>query len=255
MELEKRAICWEQVVNERHSVRTFTGEPLSAETSEMLQQLVDRACENGRGIYRLVLSMAGTKDVVGTYGMVRGAAACVVVVISRAVENAAMPAARATEHIVLRLVEAGVGTCWLGVTYHIKEIPLDVNEKVAAVVAVGVPAKTPHLMHRLTSAIAHSRKRRPFDRLFVVLEDSRCRQALELVRLAPSAMNRQPWHAVETTQGVHFYCDGESLMSDLDMGIAMAHFELAAPQGEWKKLGLLQMRGCRYVISYVFGAK
>ena len=78
-------------------------------------------------------------------------------------------------------------------------------------------------------------------------------EPLELVRLAPSASNRQPWRIVRTPTGWHFflartkgYGKGTLLftvlrLADLqrvDMGIAMCHFELAACEaglaGSWE---------------------
>jgi nitroreductase len=73
------------------------------------------------------------------------------------------------------------------------------------------------------------------------------RNALEAVRLAPSAKNRQPWRIVRDLEGRYrlylkedkFYNRvlGKIKMQHLDMGIAMAHFELAAREqgidGRW----------------------
>lgn len=75
--------------------------------------------------------------------------------------------------------------------------------------------------------------------------------ALEMVRLGPSASNKQPWQILQTDGAWHFYlrrtagyregffqrlldlCD----LQRLDMGIAMCHFELTARelglQGKW----------------------
>ena len=59
---------------------------------------------------------------------------------------------------------------------------------------------------------------------------------LEMVRRAPSAVNKQPWRAVVEGNAVHFYLkrssgfgNHEALdMQRIDMGIALCHFELAA---------------------------
>jgi nitroreductase len=74
---------------------------------------------------------------------------------------------------------------------------------------------------------------------------------LELVRLGPSASNKQPWRIVKDGNVWHFYLQrtkgyGGGLISNLlkgadlqriDMGIAMSHFELAARElglsGKW----------------------
>ena len=58
------------------------------------------------------------------------------------------------------------------------------------------------------------------------------RDALEMVRLAPSAGNKQPWRAVICGEKVHFY-EKKSMADNplgdiqkLDMGIALVHFDL-----------------------------
>ena len=59
--------------------------------------------------------------------------------------------------------------------------------------------------------------------------------ALEAVRLAPSAVNKQPWRVVLSGNRAHFYenrsrgyNDGEWDIQKIDMGIALCHFEVAA---------------------------
>lgn len=60
------------------------------------------------------------------------------------------------------------------------------------------------------------------------------RDALEMVRLAPSATNKQPWRTVVCGDVVHFYEKKAKGMSNnelgdiqkVDMGIALAHFDL-----------------------------
>jgi len=66
----------------------------------------------------------------------------------------------------------------------------------------------------------------------------RYREALALVRLAPSASNKQPWRVLyESKKNVfHFFLKrsrqykimGISHLQDIDLGIAMSHFEMAA---------------------------
>jgi nitroreductase len=77
------------------------------------------------------------------------------------------------------------------------------------------------------------------------------REALEALRLAPSASNKQPWRIVkdpDDTAGprFHFFLEptsgygkiGEGVsLQDIDMGIAMSHFEAASEEtglsGKW----------------------
>ena len=79
------------------------------------------------------------------------------------------------------------------------------------------------------------------------------REALETLRLAPSASNRQPWRALVAGEQVHLYLRrtpgyhraGGMDLQRLDIGIAMAHLELAlraadpgkAGRGRWEPPG------------------
>ena len=59
----------------------------------------------------------------------------------------------------------------------------------------------------------------------------------EAVRLAPSAVNRQPWRVVLCGNTAHFYekrgkgmADGAWDIQKIDMGIALCHFDVAAKE-------------------------
>ena len=61
----------------------------------------------------------------------------------------------------------------------------------------------------------------------------------EKVRLAPSAVNKQPWRAIAKDNVVHFYLkrskgfkkENNLDMQMIDMGIALCHFALGAEDG------------------------
>ena len=63
-------------------------------------------------------------------------------------------------------------------------------------------------------------------------------EPLEMVRLAPSAVNRQPWRVIAKDNTAHFYLkrskgakpDGKLDMQMIDMGIALCHFALTAKE-------------------------
>lgn len=106
--------------------------------------------------------------------------------------------------------------------------------------------------------MAGSKKRMLWEELFflgkdgVPLEDKKTAKyeiPLECVRIAPSASNRQPWKIIKDKErnNYHFYLkktkgydklfEGVSLQN-IDMGIAMCHFELAVQElglkGYWQ---------------------
>jgi len=83
-----------------------------------------------------------------------------------------------------------------------------------------------------------------FDRDFLIPlkeENPETAEALEMVRLAPSAVNRQPWRVVRKGNGYHFYLKhdkgyiGKATgdLQKVDMGIALCHFLSGAP-GEFR---------------------
>ena len=60
---------------------------------------------------------------------------------------------------------------------------------------------------------------------------------LEMVRLAPSAVNKQPWRVIVKDGAAHFYCKrskgvggGQLDMQMIDLGIALCHFDLTAQE-------------------------
>lgn len=99
-------------------------------------------------------------------------------------------------------------------------------------------------------------------------------QTLEMVRLAPSASNKQPWRILRQDDLWHFYIQrtkkyapplfdfllGLPDLQRIDIGIAMAHFELSAVElgqsGKWviQDPGLpLPNPGLEYNITWVNG--
>ena len=91
--------------------------------------------------------------------------------------------------------------------------------------------------------------------------------SLEMVRLAPSASNKQPWRIVKTENMFHIYeCKSPGYsktfgydIQRIDIGIAACHFHLTAIEkglkGEFKKLsnpisGLPE--NTNYIFSWIF---
>jgi len=74
-----------------------------------------------------------------------------------------------------------------------------------------------------------------FERPLSVSEAGRYEFPLEMLRLAPSAVNKQPWRVVVSGDKVHFF-EKHSMpaeagivdMQRIDVGIAVCHFHMAA---------------------------
>lgn len=80
-------------------------------------------------------------------------------------------------------------------------------------------------------------------------------EVLEMVRLAPSAMNKQPWRILKEGNNYHLYSEGKIEVNRIDMGICLCHFYLSAKEkglkGEIKVLSGKSDNKYKYVASWI----
>ena len=124
---------------------------------------------------------------------------------------------------------------------------LGTDEMMPCATAIGYAAEAMSMREKMMRAGIKADHRKPFAELFFhedfgtpLTEESagQLLQPLEMVRLAPSAVNRQPWRVVLRDRHVHFFLkrdagaasDSKPDMQMVDMGIALCHFQLAARQ-------------------------
>jgi nitroreductase len=152
----------------------------------------------------------------------------------------------AFEKFVLYAASLGVGTVWIAGTMDRpafeRAMELTGDEFLPAVTPLGYPAKKRAIRDAAMRRAIKADARAPFESLFfendfgTPLTAERAgeyREALELVRLAPSAVNKQPWRIVASDGAFHFYlkhslpANPKGDVQKLDIGIALAHFVLA----------------------------
>ena len=118
-------------------------------------------------------------------------------------------------------------------------------------------------------------KREPFETLFfnggvdkplVPEQAGALAQPLELVRWAPSAVNKQPWRVVLKENAAHFYLkhtkgfvsEAVGDMQKIDLGIALCHFALTAEENGLNiqfcisDPGIAAEPDTEYIASYLF---
>lgn len=239
------------MIRKRTSVRTYDGKALGPQDKETLEGFASSVQNPFDAQARFKVLSVTTAERIGTYGFIRGAQQYV----AGCVKTGGMDAegfGYAMEHIVLQATALGLGTCWLGIFKRgpFGEAMRPQDELMPAVVAVGCAAEKRTLMDRMVASGAGARTRKPFETLF--MEDDfitplspgePLHECLEMVRIAPSASNKQPWRAVRQGEAVHFYMAVDKgyagnrmlgfCIQRVDMGIAACHFDLAA-----KELGL-----------------
>lgn len=209
-----------EAIRKRHSCRSFTGEALPEDVADGLRKRI--ASADG------LMLIDGSNGRVGTYGIVSGSV-CSIALVGDAGSPEFMKTAGDAEEIVLWLTEHGVGSVWLGGTFKVS----GVNKPVPAIVALGMPARRMRLIDRIMHRAVSSNTRKPFDELFKSMSGGfgSYREPLEMMRLAPSAKNAQPWRAYVDGDTVHFYSTTHDRYTYIDMGIALRHFTLTTPAG------------------------
>ena len=160
------------------------------------------------------------------------------------------------EQMILLATTHRLGTCWIGGLFTEEQIAsflkLPDGERVIAITPLGYPdnsfyGRTVHnVMHVRTPG---SQRRKPLREIVsgakfgsqLETSDKELLEVLELTRLAPSWTNSQPWRflvdekeiiALAEIKSSRFYHG--KLYYRLDLGIAMAHFYLAAKELGWK---------------------
>lgn len=253
------------IINQRVSVRTYALE--KEIVKEKLQILEKYAGENSNGPFNkkvrfkiLLLDNLSSDEVkkLGTYGVIKGAKYYLLGVCENKA-NALIDLGYCMEKIILKATELGLATCWLGGTFRrssfAMKVDLSSDEILPAISPIGYAAAKKRLVEKVMKIGARSSQRKPFASLFFkdeynkpFLEEemAQYRDLLQGVRLAPSSMNRQPWRIIKVNNKFDFYLfrkqkiKGESTgidMLKIDLGIAMAHFDLLAlgkgMDGDW----------------------
>jgi len=274
-----------QALETRRSIRSFSGNPLTdGERAIIADAISDTGSMPFSTHPRFVLVVPDepggqASGRIGTYGVIKNAPAYIAGAV-RPGQFAFADFGYAFEGIMLAAVSGGLGTCWLGGTFDragvVKTLQPASDEIVPAISPVGEPSERRTFADSAIRAIAGSRNRKPWDKLFFngafghPLPASAAgpwAAALEAVRQGPSASNKQPWRIVMTGAAVspefHLFLDEDALynnaiqgvrLQEMDIGIAMRHFEVAARVGKlpgsWGRLAEVPVSFGKPMIYY-----
>ena len=242
-----------ETVEKRRSIRTYEPRPLSAEVRKQLMTFAE-AADNPFGVpVRIGLIETERSDQprkLGTYGVIKGAGSFLGIVVPQ--EPLGLEAAGyALEKVVLYATHLGLGTCWLAGTLNregfTRAMQTGENEWMPAITPVGYPAAKPSFHEQLMRSSMKSAQRKPWGELFfrgdfhtplTEAEAGAYAEALELLRLAPSATNAQPWRVVMDDSAFHFCAvvgrdaraENPPAIQRVDGGIGACHFHLAAQE-------------------------
>lgn len=196
----------------------------------------------------------------GTYGVIKNAYLYLAGMISPA-PMATVDYGSCKENLILKATELGLSTCWLGGTFAIsafgRAAGMRLNELLPTISPVGYAAPRRSLTERIMRGFAGSDHRLAWDKLFFRGNPSSplspeeagvWAEALENVRLAPSASNKQPWRIIYSpdrdvflfylARAVGYRHLRDFSLQEIDMGIALCHFDLTVKElglaGSWR---------------------
>ncbi|SEM71096.1 Nitroreductase [Mesobacillus persicus] len=251
----------------RQSVRTYDGKSLSDADVNTIVDFINAEANligpfGGKGKIDFIQVDKNVTDKgikLGTYGFIKNPVGYLIGTAKNE-KYALVEYAYIFHRLVLLVTELGMGTCWMGGTFNRnsfeKEIPLNEGEFIPCVTPLGYPKEKQRVFDKALRFVVKADNKKPWEKLFYdatfnspLLKENAAEweTPIEMVRLGPSASNKQPWRLVlaEDRQTCHFYIEhtpnySSSLGYDmqlLDMGIAMCQFELACEElnldGSW----------------------
>ena len=265
---------FQELVRARRSVRSFDGRALSPEDLEKLTAFME-SVENPYGI-PVTFKLLNAQEQNLSCPVVTGTELFVGAAVGR-VPHGEEALGYSFEKLVLFAQSLGIGTVWIGGTMDRaafeRAMALSAEERMPCVSPLGYPAKKMSVRESMMRKAVKADSRQRFETLFfdgafsAPLTEAKAGKLagpLEMVRWAPSAVNKQPWRAVVAGDTVHFYLkhakgyisDAVGDMQKIDLGIALCHFALAAEASDLPVRLLLEdpgiptETGVEYIASY-----
>lgn len=216
-------------MKERRAVRTFYKDRALSEgqIAEIQRVINDSKSPFGGEIAVKIHHFDLSKKSPNTYGSVEGASWYVLVGCDRT-PRSLLTLGFCMTQVALKIFSMGLGTNMITATFKgssfIPAANFPENLPLTVLMPFGVPRKKFRLSEWLTHFFLGSRKRKPFSELFgKVAHSSPLRQPLEMMRIASSAYNRQPWRAIVQNDMVWFY-QVPSHNAEIGMGNGLCQF-------------------------------
>jgi nitroreductase len=276
-----------ETMKKRQSIRTFDRKKITDSDDKLIKDylLNDQNLIGpfgGKGKIQLVpvnynVTEKGIR--LGTYGFIRNPKAYLVGITEKK-KDSLLDFAYTFQKLVLFLTEIGIGTCWMGGTFNRhsfeREISLQEGDFIPCITPIGYPTDHQRFFDIALRYAVKADNKKPWNKLFydtsfsstLTKEQSGLFETpIEMVRLGPSASNKQPWRLVLSSDRkvCHFYIEHTPNYSTmlgydmqlLDMGIAMCQFEMACKElnidGKWEKVNPkieLPNRLTEYIVSW-----
>lgn len=238
-----------QLLEKRHSVRSFTDKPVEPSVINKLKAAVTMVNTHEQGLKFQVITNdpEPLKGFSKSYGMFINPRNYIAAVVDTGTPDVYERAGYFAEQIVIKAVEAGLSTCFVGGTYDSKTVKaqLRAGEKILFLILFGYEGEKSRPIASLMAKLVHRKKMAPED-FFTPASD--ISQGLEIfpdlmtglkaVACAPSALNRRKTRLfLRTINGKECICakvDNPDSGLLIDLGIAKFNFNYAtSTMCEW----------------------
>lgn len=222
----------------RISVRNYKIEKLSDDDYDYLNNKLEYVNSLNLGV-KVYLINQESEDIftgiIGSYGKINNAPSYFMLVGDTSNENIYALAGYLGEYLVLEAQAKNMCTCWVAGTFKKSKLPREVvinsNEKLFCLISVGYKdeKKTDFAKKIMKS------NRKPVDKLVLNYKNllkvpEYVQKCIEYARIAPSAINRQPWKFRVYENEIEMLLDKGILRTSnlietkkLDLGIALFH--------------------------------
>ncbi len=243
----------EESVKKRYSVRNYKEQEVELDKRKAIESFVN-SLDNPFGkkvnFHYLDNREMKDEDKLGTYGVIKGAMQYIGTTIK--LEPMALEAlGYELEAVILYLAHLELGTCWLGGTFNrkgfAKAMNIEEDEIFPIITPYGYAATKKHMKEIVMRKMIKADQRKEWNQLFYIndFQTTLTKEKagdlevpLEMVRLGPSASNKQPWRILIKDNACHFYEYKQPGYSDsfpydiqrVDMGIAAAHFDFSVKE-------------------------
>ena len=264
-----------EIIRKRKSVRTFNEQEIPEQTMNQVRNFLKE--DTGPFEVPVVFKILDAKKDDVSSPVILGANTYVAGKY-RKQKNAEISFGYAFEKFILFATSLGLGTVWLAATIDRKAfekaIHLEADEVMPAVSPLGYAADKRSIRENMMRKGLKADSRLPFQEIFYrddfqnPLNEADAgiwRLPLDMVRIAPSATNKQPWRVVVQKDNVHFYekktkgyaKESTGDIQKVDLGIALCHFEIGAEEGGVKGRfiqsdpGIAVEEDTEYIATYV----
>ena len=210
-------------ITQRKSTRSYTDTPLDAETLKKIEDFISTI----KPLYPQIKTQTKIVSKKDVRSLMKWLPPQVLAIYSEEKDGLYENIGFMFQQLDLYFHSIGLGSCWIGLGKTHKEVSADIQGmKFVILLAFGYPQDT---SFRLS---AKDFKRKSLTEISDISDYS-----LEPARLAPSAVNSQPWYFVTDGDYIHTYQNKRSLvapkmlknMNRIDMGIALSHMYVSNP--------------------------